>query len=75
MHVLATKDVFHILYMHVCYINLFCSGDEDDPLKTGDTIKMSRARTLFGRKPAPVMASFSSRGPNKIQPSILKVRT
>ncbi|KAL2958820.1 hypothetical protein AAZX31_18G230800 [Glycine max] len=47
-------------------------GDEDDPLKTGDTIKMSRARTLFGRKPAPVMASFSSRGPNKIQPSILK---
>ncbi|XP_027928409.1 subtilisin-like protease Glyma18g48580 [Vigna unguiculata] len=43
-----------------------------DPIKSGATIRMSPARTLFGRKPAPVMASFSSRGPNKIQPSILK---
>ncbi|RZB53191.1 Subtilisin-like protease isoform A [Glycine soja] len=48
-------------------------GDEDGiPIKTGATIRMSPERTLFGRKPAPVMASFSSRGPNKIQPSILK---
>ncbi|XP_019451659.1 PREDICTED: subtilisin-like protease Glyma18g48580 [Lupinus angustifolius] len=36
------------------------------------TIKMSIARTLLGTKPAPVMASFSARGPNPIQPSILK---
>ncbi|RDX61014.1 Subtilisin-like protease, partial [Mucuna pruriens] len=43
-----------------------------DPISSGATIKMSPARTLYGRKPAPVMASFSSRGPNKIQPSILK---
>ncbi|XP_047175140.1 subtilisin-like protease Glyma18g48580 [Vigna umbellata] len=43
-----------------------------DPIESGATIRMSPARTLFGRKPAPVMASFSSRGPNKIQPSILK---
>jgi len=42
-------------------------------LKSGATIRMSSARTLLGRKPAPVMASFSSRGPNKIQPAILKV--
>ncbi|KAH1156073.1 hypothetical protein AAZX31_18G230200 [Glycine max] len=49
------------------------TGDEDDiPIETGATIRMSPARTLFGIKPAPVMASFSSRGPNKIQPSILK---
>jgi hypothetical protein len=34
---------------------------------------MSQAETFYGRKPAPVMASYSSRGPNKVQPSILKV--
>ncbi|TKY65261.1 serine-type endopeptidase [Spatholobus suberectus] len=45
---------------------------DDEPIKSGVTIKLSPARTSFGRKPAPVMASFSSRGPNKIQPSILK---
>ncbi|AES80542.1 putative tripeptidyl-peptidase II [Medicago truncatula] len=44
----------------------------DSKLKAGTTIKFSGAKTLYGRKPAPVMASFSSRGPNKIQPSILK---
>ncbi|XP_027351389.1 subtilisin-like protease Glyma18g48580 [Abrus precatorius] len=44
----------------------------DSTIKSGNTIRMSSARTLFGIKPAPVMASFSSRGPNKIQPSILK---
>ncbi|KAK7256369.1 hypothetical protein RIF29_29811 [Crotalaria pallida] len=36
------------------------------------TINMSTARTLLQRKPAPVMASFSSRGPNPIVPSIIK---
>ncbi|MED6133363.1 hypothetical protein PIB30_027660 [Stylosanthes scabra] len=36
------------------------------------TVKFSKAKTVIGRKPAPVMASYSSRGPNKIQPSILK---
>ncbi|CAL0313562.1 unnamed protein product [Lupinus luteus] len=36
------------------------------------TISMSTAKALLGRKPAPVMASFSSRGPNPIVPSILK---
>ncbi|KAL5058717.1 hypothetical protein RYX36_030321 [Vicia faba] len=44
----------------------------DSKLKTGTTIRFSGAKTFYGRKPAPVMASFSSRGPNKIQPSILK---
>ena len=29
--------------------------------------------TELGIKPAPIMASFSSRGPNTIEPSILKV--
>ncbi|KAI4306261.1 hypothetical protein L6164_029554 [Bauhinia variegata] len=33
---------------------------------------MTRAKTELGIKPAPVMASFSSRGPNIILPSILK---
>ncbi|RYR16447.1 hypothetical protein Ahy_B04g073476 isoform D [Arachis hypogaea] len=36
------------------------------------TVKLSPAKTVIGTKPAPVMASYSSRGPNKIQPSILK---
>ncbi|XP_058737533.1 subtilisin-like protease Glyma18g48580 [Vicia villosa] len=44
----------------------------DSKLKTGTTIRFSGAKTFYGRKPAPVIASFSSRGPNKIQPSILK---
>ncbi|XP_058737534.1 subtilisin-like protease Glyma18g48580 [Vicia villosa] len=44
----------------------------DSKLKTGTTVRFSGAKTFYGRKPAPVMASFSSRGPNKIQPSILK---
>ncbi|TKY65279.1 serine-type endopeptidase [Spatholobus suberectus] len=44
----------------------------DPTINSNTTIRMSTARTLLGRKPAPVMASFSSRGPNKIQPSILK---
>ncbi|XP_057420943.1 subtilisin-like protease Glyma18g48580 [Lotus japonicus] len=39
---------------------------------TNSTITMSQATTLLGRRPAPVMASFSSRGPNQVQPSILK---
>jgi hypothetical protein len=32
-----------------------------------------RVETQLGVKPAPVMASFSARGPNIIDPSILKV--
>ncbi|KAJ1390356.1 Peptidase S8/S53 domain [Sesbania bispinosa] len=35
-------------------------------------VYMTRAKTLLGVKPAPVIASFSSRGPNSIQPIILK---
>lgn len=31
-------------------------------------------KTEVGLKPAPTMASFSSRGPNSIEESILKVR-
>ncbi|KAF7815678.1 subtilisin-like protease [Senna tora] len=33
---------------------------------------MDKAKTFLGIKPAPVMASFSSRGPNVIQPKLLK---
>ncbi|MCI47299.1 subtilisin-like protease-like, partial [Trifolium medium] len=33
---------------------------------------ISRVETQLGVKPAPVMASFSSRGPNLLDPSILK---
>jgi len=35
---------------------------------------ISRAKTELGTKPAPVMAAFSSRGPNLLDPAILKVR-
>jgi subtilisin family serine protease len=41
-------------------------------IKSGTKIRISQAKTFFRRKPAPVMASYSSRGPNKVQPSILK---
>ncbi|KAI3846665.1 hypothetical protein MKX03_009013, partial [Papaver bracteatum] len=34
---------------------------------------MTRARTQNGVKPAPVMAAFSSKGPNVVTPEILKV--
>ncbi|XP_004492919.1 subtilisin-like protease Glyma18g48580 [Cicer arietinum] len=44
----------------------------DSKITSGTTIRFSRPKTFYGRKPAPLMASFSSRGPNKIQPSILK---
>ncbi|XP_004492921.1 subtilisin-like protease Glyma18g48580 [Cicer arietinum] len=43
-----------------------------DSIKSGTIIRLSQAKTFYGIKPAPVMASFSSRGPNNIQPSILK---
>ncbi|KAI4374829.1 hypothetical protein MLD38_012776 [Melastoma candidum] len=33
---------------------------------------MTKAATVLGTKPAPVMADFSSRGPNTIEPAILK---
>ncbi|XP_061362657.1 subtilisin-like protease Glyma18g48580 [Gastrolobium bilobum] len=44
----------------------------DSTINSKTTVRMSTAKTYLGRKPAPVMASYSSRGPNKIQPSILK---
>jgi hypothetical protein len=50
------------------HIFLFCRD-----IKSGTKIRISQAKTFFRRKPAPVMASYSSRGPNKVQPSILKV--
>ena len=37
--------------------------------------KIGRVRTELGTKPAPFMAEFSSRGPNIIEPAILKVHT
>ncbi|AES80518.1 putative tripeptidyl-peptidase II [Medicago truncatula] len=43
-----------------------------DTIESGTKIRFSQAITLIGRKPAPVMASFSSRGPNQVQPYILK---
>jgi len=36
---------------------------------------MTKAKTEVGVKPAPVIASLSSRGPNPIQPIILKVHS
>jgi subtilisin family serine protease len=36
------------------------------------TGNISPVQTILGVKPAPVMASFSSRGPNPVEPSILK---
>jgi len=51
------------------HILVFCS----DTIKSVTKIRMSQPKTLFGRNPAPVMASYSSRGPNRIQTSILKV--
>ncbi|XP_050203663.1 subtilisin-like protease SBT5.4 [Mercurialis annua] len=36
------------------------------------TASITRVRTELGTKPAPQMAAFSSRGPNQMEPSILK---
>ncbi|KAE9592179.1 putative tripeptidyl-peptidase II [Lupinus albus] len=63
-HVLSTTNTVNQMFkpnIHVYY------NTTKNP-----TISMSTAKTLLGRKPAPVMASFSSRGPNPIVPSILK---
>jgi hypothetical protein len=32
-----------------------------------------KGRTVLGKRPAPVMAAFSSQGPNAVNPEILKV--
>lgn len=37
------------------------------------TAYLERSRTVVDVKPSPVMAQFSSRGPNVLEPSILKV--
>lgn len=39
------------------------------------TAKLIPAKTVLRSKPAPFMASFSSRGPNVLEPNILKVCT
>lgn len=39
------------------------------------TATLVPTRTLLGTKPAPFMAAFTSRGPNLVQPNILKVRS
>ncbi|KAM4102537.1 hypothetical protein ACJW30_06G008300 [Castanea mollissima] len=36
------------------------------------TASITDVKTLFGVKPAPFMAAFSSRGPNTVEPTILK---
>lgn len=36
---------------------------------------IGRARTTLDVRPAPVMTAFSSRGPNLVEPNILKVRS
>lgn len=37
------------------------------------TAALVQAKTILGVKPSPVMAAFSSRGPNPLEPQILKV--
>ncbi|XP_061359713.1 subtilisin-like protease Glyma18g48580 [Gastrolobium bilobum] len=44
----------------------------DSTINSLTTLRISPEKTFNRRKPAPVMALFSSRGPNEIQPSILK---
>jgi len=73
---LVYRNIFHndsASFILTLIIYFYCL--RDDTINSNTTVRMSSARTLLGRKPAPVMASFSSRGPNKIQPSILKVHT
>lgn len=37
------------------------------------TVTIGKANTALGTKPAPLVGTFSSRGPNRIEPNILKV--
>lgn len=39
------------------------------------TATLVPTKTLIGTKPAPFMAAFTSRGPNFIEPNILKVHS
>ncbi|MED6146864.1 hypothetical protein PIB30_038618 [Stylosanthes scabra] len=62
-HLITTKDPTYLTTS-----TALATGSSNDTVR----VRFSSARTVYGIKPAPVMASFSSRGPNKIQPSILK---
>lgn len=62
-HLLPTS---HINYTDGEYVYSYIKGTKS-PMAY-----MTRAKTLLGVKPAPVIASLSSRGPNLIQPTILK---
>ena len=42
--------------------------------KENATASLVHAKTILGVQAAPVMAAFSSRGPNSIEPQILKVK-
>ncbi|XP_054818874.1 subtilisin-like protease Glyma18g48580 [Prosopis cineraria] len=47
-------------------------GTEYYDITKNPVASMGKAKTFLGIRPAPIMASFSSRGPNAIQPSLLK---
>jgi hypothetical protein len=54
-----------------------CDGDTTTTTTTlysSPLAQITPAITVFGLKPAPEMASFSSQGPNSLVPDILKVR-
>ncbi|CAJ2640139.1 unnamed protein product [Trifolium pratense] len=62
-HLLPTS---HINYTDAEYVYSYIKATETP------VAYMSKAKTEVGVKPAPVIASLSSRGPNPIQPIILK---
>lgn len=56
----------HLYKLNGCYVFKLIDKDPRDYIQS--TV------TLLPAKPAPVVANFSSRGPNRISPEILKVR-
>ncbi len=77
---LSFSELFVLVLICVGFIHWqSCDGDTTTTTTTttlysSPLAQITPAITVFGLKPAPEMASFSSQGPNSLVPDILKVQ-